>query len=247
MSISLDEARWHSVLRRDREADGRFYYSVATSGVYCRPSCAGRARRDNVSFHDTAADAERAGFRPCKRCRPAAIRADTQAEIRYAVGLSPLGILLLASSGRGVCAILLGDAVDHVVAELAGRFPGARLVRDDGASAPGIAAVARAMETGATPDLALDLQGTEFQQRVWLALRAIPAGRTASYGEIARQIGRPGAVRAVAGACAANPAALAVPCHRVVRADGSLSGYRWGVARKRALLAREAGAAEARA
>jgi AraC family transcriptional regulator of adaptative response/methylated-DNA-[protein]-cysteine methyltransferase len=165
------------------------------------------------------------------------------AAIRFAVAACSLGALLVAASERGVCAIFLGDDADTVERELRERFPGATLVAGDAAFERLVARVVALVEApGLGLDLPLDARGTAFQRRVWQALREIPPGRTASYTDIAASIGAPGAVRAVAGACAANPLAVAIPCHRVVRRDGGLSGYRWGVARKRTLLAREASA-----
>jgi AraC family transcriptional regulator of adaptative response/methylated-DNA-[protein]-cysteine methyltransferase len=344
---SLDDSRWAAVVARDAAYDGRFYYAVETTGVYCRPSCpARRPNRANVRFHDTAEDAERAGFRPCKRCKPggpslverhagkvreacrlietaedepkldalaAAVglspyhfhrifkaalgvtpkayatahrnkrvrdelgRSATvteaiygagfnsngrfyanssevlgmtpsdfrsggaNAEIRFAIGACSLGVVLVASSGKGVCAILLGDDPEILLTNLQDQFPRARLVGGDQAFerlAAGVISFVEAPRGGF--DLPLDIQGTAFQHRVWEALRRIPAGATASYAEIAEAIGAPKSVRAVARACASNRLAVAIPCHRVVRTDGSLSGYRWGVERKRTLLAREA-------
>ena len=161
--------------------------------------------------------------------------------IRYTTGGCVLGRILVAASDRGVCAILLGDDYAALVVDLSRRFAAATLHRDlDGLAPP----LADAVRLVAAPNgefaRPLDFAGTPFQRRVWQALRAIPAGRTASYAEIAARIGAPGAARVVARACAGNPLAVAVPCHRVVRSDGGLSGYRWGIARKRALLAREA-------
>ncbi len=341
------DPRWAAVARRDPGADGRFYYSVTTTGVYCRPSCASRlARPENVRFFATGTDAEQAGFRPCKRCRPdqpspgsqraakvaeicrwiastgtvpgladlaaragmsphhfhrvfksvtgltprayaAAHRAGrvrgalargatvTDAiygagygssgrfyetsnavlgmtpsayraggagmELRFAVGACSLGSILVAQSSRGICAILLGDDPRALTRELQDRFPRARLIGGDKAYEKLVARVVGFVEApGRGLDLPLDVRGTAFQQRVWQALRNIPAGKTASYAEIAKRIGSPRSVRAVAGACAANALAVAIPCHRVVRSDGGLSGYRWGVERKRALLKREA-------
>lgn len=349
--FTTDDARWAAVRRRDREADGAFYYSVSTTGVYCRPSCAARqARRAHVRFHATRDDAERAGFRPCKRCRPGEPALDAQraavvaracrlietaeevpdltalavaarmsrfhfhrifrtvtgltpkgyaaahrarrmrdelarggtvteaiygagfnsnsrfyatsggvlgmtptafrsggagASIRFAVGECTLGSILVAATAKGVCSILLGDDPDVLVRDLQDRFPNARLIGGDADFETLVARVVGFVESpGLGLDLPLDVRGTAFQQRVWRALRAIPAGSTASYTEIAQRIGKPRAVRAVAHACASNPIAVAIPCHRVVRVDGTLSGYRWGVARKRALLAREAASAE---
>ena len=343
-----DAARWEAVKRRDAGADGQFYYSVASTGVYCRPSCAARlALRKNVAFHATPADAERAGFRACKRCRPneasqaerhaeavaracrlietaeeapsldaladaaglsrfhfhrvfkdvtgvtpkayiAARRAERVrgeldrgegvanaiygagynassrfyaeasarlgmrpadyrdggrgARIRFAVGECSLGSILVAATEKGVCAIQFGDGPDGLVRGLQDRFPKAELIGADAEFERLVATVVAYVEAPQALDLPLDVQGTAFQQRVWDALRKIPLGTTASYADIAEAIGAPKAVRAVALACAANPTALAIPCHRVVRSDGSLSGYRWGVERKRALLDREAAA-----
>jgi len=162
-------------------------------------------------------------------------------EIRFAVGECSLGALLVASSKKGIAAILLGGDPDRLVHELQDRFPRANLIGADGEYEALVARVVgfiEAPEQGL--DLPLDIRGTAFQRRVWRALKDIPAGRTISYAELARRIGSPKAVRAVAGACAANNIAVAIPCHRVVRHDGSLSGYAWGVDRKRALIAKEA-------
>ena len=344
--VQSDDQRWDAVCRCDGAADGAFYYSVKTTGVYCRPSCAARApRRDNVAFHETCADAERAGFRPCKRCRPneprladrhaaavakacrlieeaeelpsldalaqtadlsrfhfhrvfksitgvtpkaygdahrgkrvraELVRRDTVTQaiygagfnsngrfyaaasdllgmtpkefrgggggqvIRFAVGECLLGAILVAATDKGVCAIELGDDPGALVRSLQDRFPKARLVGGDEEFERLVAKVVGFVEAPAQGlDLPLDIRGTAFQQRVWNAIRAIPAGSTANYSEIAKRIGEPKAVRAVAQACASNAIAVAIPCHRVVRTDGSSSGYRWGVARKHALLARE--------
>jgi AraC family transcriptional regulator, regulatory protein of adaptative response / methylated-DNA-[protein]-cysteine methyltransferase len=346
-SYASDDERWQAVKRRDRAADGAFFYSVLTTGVYCRPACAARLpRRENVGFHASPAAAEKAGFRPCKRCRPnEAALAERQAEavakacrvieradevpslaalaktagmsrfhfhrvfkaatgvtpkayadaqrgrrvrdaladsgsvtaaiydagfnssgrfyaassallgmtptdfrtggsgaaIRFAVGECSLGSILVAATPKGICAITLGDDPDALVRDLQDRFPKARLIGGDEKFEQLVAKVVGLVEAPAQGlDLPLDVRGTAFQQRVWQALRKIPAGATATYTEIAKRIGRPKAVRAVASACASNAIAIAIPCHRVVRQDGSLSGYRWGVARKRALLAKEA-------
>jgi len=345
-TFSGDEARWEAVIRRDRIADGTFYYAVQTTGVYCRPSCpARRARRENVQFFVTCDAAEQAGYRPCKRCRPheagdatqhaAAVekacrlieqaenlpsldalatavgmsryyfhrvfkastgvtpkgyavaqraqrvrdelaRTDTVTEaiygagfqsnarfyetssevlgmtptefrsggngaaIRFAVGACSLGSILVAATDKGVCAILLGDDPDVLVRDLQDRFPTARLIGADSDFEQVVATVIGFVEApGIGLDLPLDIRGTAFQQRVWQALRTIPVGATASYTDIAQRLGMPKAGRAVAQACAANTLAVAIPCHRVVRRDGALSGYRWGVERKRALLDRE--------
>jgi AraC family transcriptional regulator, regulatory protein of adaptative response / methylated-DNA-[protein]-cysteine methyltransferase len=341
------DPRWAAVEARDPAADGRFFYAVKTTGVYCRPSCPSRpARPENISFFDSAAAAEQAGFRPCQRCRPdqpplaeqhAALVAGlcrfienadtppslaelarqaglsryhlhrifkavtgltprdyavaqrakrlraglargagvtdaildagynspgrfyeqahlllgmtpnryraggTATEIRFAVGQCSLGAILVAASPRGICAISLGDDPEALVRDVQDRFPQATLIGDDPAFEDWIARVVGFVEAPKLGlDLPLDLRGTVFQQRVWQALQQIPTGETVSYTELARRIGAPAAFRAVASACAANVLAVAIPCHRVVRQDGSLSGYRWGVARKKALIEREA-------
>jgi AraC family transcriptional regulator of adaptative response/methylated-DNA-[protein]-cysteine methyltransferase len=346
-AATVADPRWAAVVARDANADGSFVCSVRTTGVYCRPSCGARTPRpENVAFHATPADAEHAGFRPCKRCKPdqlplgeqqaamvtdlcrhieaadhmpslgeLATRAGLSAhhlhrvfkattgltpkayaaahrarrvraeldrgtsvtdaiygagyssngrfyeessgmlgmtpstyraggadtDIRFAVGLCSLGSILVAASERGVCAILLGDDPDALTRDLQDRYPRARLIGGDAKFEELVARVVGFVETpGVGLDLPLDVRGTAFQQRVWQALRAIPPGATASYSEIAKRIGAPRSVRAVAGACAANALAVAIPCHRVVRNDGGLSGYRWGVERKRTLLDREA-------
>lgn len=348
-TIDTDSARWAAVIAKDRAADGEFFYSVRTTGVYCRPSCAARpARRENVAFHLTVSAAEVAGFRPCKRCKPdqppiaerqavmvaEACRAIEAAEevpdletlaakagispfhfhrvfksvagvtpkayanahragrvrealatsgtvteaiydagfnsggrfyaqsaqvlgmtptrfraggeaavIKFAIGECSLGSILVAATDKGVCAILLGDDPDALARDLQDRFSRAELVGGDAQFEALVAKVVGFIEQpGLGLDLPLDVRGTAFQQRVWQALREIPAGETAGYAQIAEKIGSPRAVRAVAQACAANAIAVAIPCHRVVRTDGALSGYRWGVERKRALLDREAAA-----
>jgi O-6-methylguanine DNA methyltransferase len=164
-------------------------------------------------------------------------------EIVFATRESPLGIVLVARSAHGICAILIGSQPDELTADLAARFPDKRLVRNDRRLDGDLATILRFIATPARGlDLDLDIHGTPFQRRVWDALCAIPTGRTVTYAALARRIGEPGSARAVANACAANAIALAIPCHRVVRSDGTLSGYRWGVERKRALIAREAAA-----
>ena len=346
-ATTLGDPRWASVVARDAASDGTFYYSVRTTGVYCRPSCAARpARPENVQFHNTREDAENAGFRPCKRCKPdqlalaeqhaatvtkicqlienseeilnldklasnagmsifhfhrvfkavtgltpkaysAAHRAKrvrselgksgtvtsaifeagynsnsrfyeksnqvlgmtptnyraggTNTEIRFAIGECSLGAILVASSDLGVCAIFLGSDPEQLVRDLQDQFPHAYLIGGDDEFEQLVSKVVGFIEAPALGlDLPLDIRGTAFQQRVWQALRGIPVGTTVSYTDIAQAIGLPKAVRAVAGACAANTLAVAIPCHRVVKNDGALSGYRWGVDRKRALLALEA-------
>jgi AraC family transcriptional regulator of adaptative response/methylated-DNA-[protein]-cysteine methyltransferase len=341
-----DADRWAAVARRDPNANGYFFYAVTTTGVYCRPSCASRRpRREHIRFHATCEAAERAGFRPCKRCRPnepalaerraaavaracrlieraermprlatlaraagmsqfhfhrvfrtitgvtprayaAAARAGrlrrelgrrstvTEAiygsgfnsnsrfyaaapavlgmtptrfraggagvRIHFALGTCFLGVVLVAATDKGVCAIMLGDNAAALTRDLEARFPHADFVGGDRSFRELVATVVALVETPArSVGLPLDVRGTAFQQRVWQALRDIPAGSTVSYADIARRIGAPKAVRGVARACAANPVAVVIPCHRVVRADGALAGYRWGIERKRALLDRE--------
>ncbi|MGH6684046.1 MAG: bifunctional DNA-binding transcriptional regulator/O6-methylguanine-DNA methyltransferase Ada [Pseudolabrys sp.] len=342
-----DDPRWAQVVARNRSADGRFWYSVATTGVYCRPSCPSRtANPKNVQLHDTLENAKATGFRPCKRCNPDGVSIDAEKatlvakacrlietseqepslndlasavgrsqsyfhrlfkattgltpkeyadahratrireglmksssvteaiydagfnssgrfyekssemlgmtpthyrsgganeEIHFAIGESTLGAILVASSQKGIAAILLGNDADKLVRELQDRFPKAKLIGADKAYEALVARVVGFIETSDQGlDLPLDIRGTAFQQRVWRALQNIPMGQTISYTELARRIGSPKAVRAVAGACAANNIAVAIPCHRVVRNDGSLSGYAWGVERKRTLIAKEA-------
>lgn len=164
----------------------------------------------------------------------------TNTEIRFAVAQCSLGSILVAASLRGVCAISIGDDPDALIRDLQDRFPNAELI---GADASFEALVAKVVGFVEAPklglDLPLDVRGTAFQQRVWRALREIPVGETVSYADLAKRIGAPRSARAVARACATNPIAVAIPCHRVVRQNGDLSGYRWGIERKRALLDKE--------
>jgi AraC family transcriptional regulator of adaptative response/methylated-DNA-[protein]-cysteine methyltransferase len=172
---------------------------------------------------------------------PRTYRAGGEGEIvRYTVVPCPLGLLLLAATERGVCAVTLGDDAETLASRLAEELPAAKLTRDDDGLRAWAEAAVRHLE-GREPllELPLDLRATAFQRQVWDALRAIPYGTTQTYRQVAERLGRPTATRAVAGACAANPVALVVPCHRVVREDGGLGGYRWGVERKRAILERE--------
>jgi AraC family transcriptional regulator, regulatory protein of adaptative response / methylated-DNA-[protein]-cysteine methyltransferase len=342
-----DEAsRWIAVTSRDKSADGVFWYGVKSTGVYCRPHCPSKpARRENVTFYTSIADAELHGYRPCKRCKPdrgdledanaaaiaTACRLIEQAEeplvlevLAQSVGMSPfhfhrtfkavtgvtpkqyamgqrgqrvaeklagkgsvttaiydggfnspsrfyakaegmlgmkpstykrggigeniqfhisscsLGYLLVAATGKGICSIRFGDTPMELQAELNQLFPQAHILEGDAEFSKVVSeTLAFVEQPGAKFNLPLDIRGTAFQQRVWAALQKIPLGKTASYQDVAKSIGNPAAVRAVAGACAANPVAVAVPCHRVVKADGALSGYRWGVGRKEKLLKRE--------
>jgi AraC family transcriptional regulator of adaptative response/methylated-DNA-[protein]-cysteine methyltransferase len=341
-----DSTRWEALLARDRSAAGDFVYAVQSTGIYCRPGCASRRpRRDRVAFYDTPADAERAGYRPCRRCRPqdtaapdpwidrirracvyltnvdghatlqalarrlggspyhlqrnfkrivgitprqyaeacrlqrirrglranksvtdAALdagfgsssrlyeravpklgmtpstyrRGATGVPIRFTTVDSPVGRLLIAATARGVCLVSMGRSDAELQASLRCEYPGASITRDSG----GLSQWARQVLDhlgGRVPrlDLPLDIQATAFQWKVWDALMAIPAGSTRTYAEVAAAIRRPGAARAVARACASNPVALAIPCHRVVPAAGGVGGYRWGTSRKQALLAQE--------
>ena len=339
--------RWQALVARDTRADGSFVYAVATTGIYCRPGCPSRlAKRENVAFHDTPAEAENAGFRACQRCHPASSSRDerhaqaiakacrliegseetpdldqlaqaadlsrfhfhrlfkkivgltprqysaaqraqrvrsqlrarpsvteaiyeagfssssrfyersqetlgmTPSEFRkggkgvaisYSIAPCPLGHVLVAGTERGICAVTLGGDPEALAAELHASFPQATIEREDRAFREAVQTLVGHLRDPAQPlDLPLDIQGTAFQQQVWQALRLIPAGQTASYTEIAQRIGRPSAVRAVARACATNPFALVVPCHRVIGVTGKLSGYRWGLERKQKLLEKEA-------
>src|SRR5690242_11069613 len=169
-------------------------------------------------------------------------RADAPSgEIAFTTGQSSVGTVLVARSARGICSIFIGSEVGELTVDLAAQFPESALVQNDGMLAGDLEKILRFIETPARGlDLELDVHGTPFQRRVWDALCAIPSGRTVTYAALAHRIGEPGSVRAVANACAANAIALAIPCHRVVRSDGTTSGYRWGVERKRAMLEREA-------
>lgn len=341
-TLTLDEATcWQAFEARDRHFDGQFVVAVRTTGIYCRPSCpARRPRRENVTFFDTNADAERAGFRACRRCRPDEV--DAQAEmvrqvcalidaatgtiptleelgaqvavspahlqrvfkrlmgvsprqyadarrverfkaqlktgdpvtraiydagynsssrahpgvlgmtptayqrggqgmtITYTITPSALGSLLVAATERGVCSVMLDDSPDALEAELATEYPRADLHRDGATMGEWVDALVHYLDGDPAPlDLPVDVQATAFQRRVWDALRAIPYGTTRTYAEVAEIIGAPKAVRAVGHACATNKVALIVPCHRVLRTDGSLGGYRWGLERKRALIEQE--------
>jgi AraC family transcriptional regulator, regulatory protein of adaptative response / methylated-DNA-[protein]-cysteine methyltransferase len=341
-----DQARWNALVQKDHSADGEFWYTVKTTGVFCRPSCPSRRpNRENVEFYDSPEEAEKAGYRPCRRCDPkgpgiagqhadavatacrliketdeypnldglaaavnmspywfhrvfkastgltpkayaSAHRSDkvrktlprrhtvTEAiydsgfnsngrfyadsskmlgmkpkqyrdggignTIRFAIGECSLGAILVASSEKGVCAILMGDDPETLLRDLQDRFPKANLLGGDSAYEKLVARVVGFIEAPKIGlDLPLDIRGTAFQRRVWKELQRIPPGKTSTYSLVANRIGAPKSVRAVAQACAANPLAVAIPCHRVLRMDGNLSGYCWGVDRKRALLARE--------
>jgi AraC family transcriptional regulator of adaptative response/methylated-DNA-[protein]-cysteine methyltransferase len=234
-TYDTDDARWDAMREHEPRAEGRFFAAVKTTGVYCRPACSGRPLRRNVSFFDTAAEARAAGYRACKRCKPD----EARETIRYGAVDTALGLALVAASDKGVVAVTLGDDRADLVADLERRFPKAIRIEDPAAISGELDTVVELI-AGKPADLPIDERGTELQRAVWKALREIPSGVTASYADVARRIGRPSAVRAVAQACGANPIAVLTPCHRVVRSDGGLSGYRWGAERKAKLLAREA-------
>lgn len=335
-----------AVRSRDVASDGRFFYAVRTTGVFCKPSCKSRAARtENLVFFASAKDAEEAGYRACKRCRPdqplhtsvhtalvtqlchliessdtnlpldgiaklagmsvsklhrvfkattgvtpkaygealrhKRVQAELQTSdsvtqamygsgfnssgrfyerandmlgmtpsafkrggegqrIRFAVGQCSLGSIVVASSERGVCWVALGSDPNELIEELQRRFANAELVGGDPEFEAMVSSIVGLIEDPTLPvELPLDIRGTAFQCRVWAALRHIPAGETRSYSQLATELGQPNAVRAVASACARNCLAIVIPCHRVVRTDGSLSGYRWGVERKATLLKNE--------
>jgi AraC family transcriptional regulator of adaptative response/methylated-DNA-[protein]-cysteine methyltransferase len=229
------EARWRALAERDKAAMDAFIYAVKSTGVYCRPLCGSRLpRRDNVTFYDSGDEAERAGYRACKRCKP------DQPLIRYTIVRSSLGLVLVVESRAGICTIAFGASRKALIDQLKHEHSSAKIVAADDLLLEKAASVVSLIDDGdeAGP-LALDRHGTAFQEQVWDALARVPRGETRTYGQIASAIGQPDATRAVALACAANRLAVVVPCHRVIRQDGSLSGYRWGPERKRALLARE--------
>ena len=343
----IDEARWQVVLAREVCGNERFVYAVRSTGVYCRPGCPSRRpRRDNVVFFPVPDAAERAGFRPCRRCRPerersaspqvamigracrliedrldapvtlealgqelqsspyhlertfkrflgitprqyadalrlerlkTSLRSDSDVtsalyeagygssrslyerapeqlgmtpatyrrggrgmDIAYTTAHSPLGRLLVAGTERGICAVSLGDGDDELEKSLAAEYPEATIHKDQSRLRLWVSALISHL-CGTEPhlELPLDVRATAFQWRVWQELRKIPYGETRSYKQIAQAIGRPKAVRAVANACASNPAAIVIPCHRIVRGNGDPGGYRWGAERKQVLLSRE--------
>ena len=345
-SKAAEEQRWDAVIARDSAHDGAFVFAVATTGVYCRPSCpARRPRRENGPFVSRPEQAEKAGFRACLRCRPRSLSGNPQSDsakevcryleqhldepvtldhlgkvfrqspfhlqrrfkaalgitpreyadscrlrllkrnlqagdnvtramydagygsssrlyektasqlgmtpdkyrrgavaaaIRYTCVDSPLGRMLIAATDRGICAIQFAPSDRELIEGLKREFPFATRKPDEGGLQAWVAVLLDKM-TGRelNTDLPLDIRATAFQRRVWTYLQSIPFGSTRSYGEVAKAIGQPTASRAVARACATNPVAVAIPCHRVVREDGSISGYRWGVERKKALLEME--------
>lgn len=345
------DTAWTAVVERDARFDGRFVYAVDSTGIYCRPTCPSRRpRQSNVRFFAAPEEAEQAGYRPCRRCRPRSGETSRQAEavrracgyleahleeapslndlarevgmspwhlhrtfkavlglspkqyaarlragrfkdelrdgesvasatygagygsssrlyeksgetlgmtpgtyrrggrgmrIRYTLADSPFGRLLVGATERGICAVSVGDADGPLEAELRREYPNAEIERDDAGLQEWLAAVLPALDgrddSGKAGELPLDLQATAFQWRVWRALQEIPRGETRSYQQVAAALGQPGAARAVAQACASNRVALVIPCHRVVRGDGSTGGYRWGAGRKETILRQEAG------
>jgi AraC family transcriptional regulator of adaptative response/methylated-DNA-[protein]-cysteine methyltransferase len=333
---------WRAVQRRDKSFDGRFVYAVSSTRIFCRPSCSSRRpMKTNVRFFGSPTDAERAGYRACKRCRPtstagtaidkaltaasafltqhadepvtlsrlsrevgvsafhlqrafkrafgvsprefqdanrrrvlttrlrkgdtvsratyeagygsssrvyerklgmspAALKKGGQGQrIQFAIVSSPLGRLIGAYTEKGVCAVAIGDDDLALEQSLREQFPKAEINMAGSTINEWITEIVRSIGGGINPSIPLDAQGSAFQWRVWKALQQIPRGTTLSYSEVAKKIGQPSAARAVARACATNPVALVIPCHRVVRDDGSLGGYRWGIDRKAELLERE--------
>lgn len=337
-----DDQQWQLVLARDSRADGKFVTAVLSTKIYCRPSCPARhPLRKNVTFFPSPAEAERAGFRPCRRCRPnepdsragqiqhvcryiethldepltldelsrqanlspyhlqrtfkklvgvsprkyaeaqrlkrlklqlkngetvtASIyeagyrsisrlyannhlgmtpgdyrRGGSGMKIGYTIVNSPLGRMMVAATGRGVCFVGFGDTDAFLMSELKKDYPTAEVQRDKTGFSKWVNAIVENLN-GRRPhlDLPLDVQGTAFQRQVWEALQAIPYGSTRTYGEIAKSLGKPNAARAVGRACATNPVSIVIPCHRAVGSDGNLTGYYWGVERKKKLLAQE--------
>jgi AraC family transcriptional regulator of adaptative response/methylated-DNA-[protein]-cysteine methyltransferase len=341
-----EAVRWAAVLDRDAAADGRFVYAVASTRIYCRPSCPSRRpHRRHVRFFPTPGAAEAEGYRACLRCRPREVETDAVRRVREAqqyleqhpdetltlerlgeaVGLSPyhlqrtfkrltgvtprayagarrmelmksrlkegdsvtratydagysspsrayahsrtrlgmtpgayqrggrgasvrfttldtaLGSVLVAATERGLCSVTLGEDAGVLETALRREYPAARIERRDDELRGWAGAVVARLAGDEAERLPLDVRGTAFQWRVWEALQRIPRGTTRSYAEIARELGQPSAARAVARACASNRLAVVIPCHRVVRGDGALGGYRWGVERKRELLKGEEG------
>ena len=339
-----DEARWQAVLNRDANADGTFVYGVASTKIFCRPSCPSRRpQRPNAHFFATTKEAEQAGFRACHRCRPEEFQtqqieriehachlieqnleaplslnelaaqtgsspAHLQRSFKQVTGVSPreysealrlktlkhhlqngdsiltaqnetglssralykrapqqlgmtpasygrggagahilftiapcaLGFLLAATTKRGICSISIGDSQEELEDALHAEFPRAQIARDDEELTEHLQLLISHLE-GKEPHLRLplDVQSTAFQRRVWQELCAIGYGQTRTYSQVAKSLGQPSAARAVARACATNPVALAIPCHRILREGGALAGYRWGLERKEALLKRE--------
>jgi AraC family transcriptional regulator of adaptative response/methylated-DNA-[protein]-cysteine methyltransferase len=351
--MMLNETKcWDAILNRSAAEDGRFYFGVLTTGVYCRPSCPARQPlRKNVRFYESPGEAERDGLRPCLRCRPLSGRADEESiekirqvcahirahcesgetlnlealgeaagwspfhlhrtfkallgitpkqfidacrvtvlktklrqgrsvtaavydagfgsssrvyervdsslgmtpgeyrdggknvSISYALVKTPLGLLMVAATQRGLCSVQFGENAQSLLEELQREYPAAHLAESrarEGDLAAWTKALTLFLQGGAVPlNLPIDVLATAFQLKVWRYLQTIPAGEVRTYGEVAKAIGEPGASRAVGTACGANKVALVIPCHRVIRGDRGMGGYRWGVERKTALLERE--------
>ena len=344
-SATTDDQRWQAVLARDSRHDGKFFYGVTTTGIFCRPTCPSRRpAQQNVVFFDDTQQASHSGYRPCLRCRPLATDGDpTRALVRkvcayidanleeplslsvlarhfrmspfhlqktfkaalgispkeyvdarrmrllkndlrsgqsvtnalydagyssssrvyeratshlgmtpdkyrrgavavpihYTTAATPIGRMLVARTPEGICAITFGNTDDELETGLRREYPFATRKRDDAALQTHVKSLISQIDGGPAAKLPLDIQATAFQRRVWKHLQNIPVGKTESYSEVARAIGSPTATRAVARACATNPVAVAIPCHRVVRENGEMGGYRWGVERKKSLLTAE--------
>jgi AraC family transcriptional regulator of adaptative response/methylated-DNA-[protein]-cysteine methyltransferase len=343
---TLTDWRWRAVETKNGEFDGAFYFAVRTTGIFCRPSCSSRTpKRQNVSFYLTSGDAENAGFRACRRCKPTegyfpgaaasligrafellnsedveittvdelsvslhvspghlqktfkSVLGVTPKEvmnmmriesfkqnvresdvttslydsgfgssrslyekageamgmtpatykkggkglaIKYTVVDSPLGKLLVAATGKGICSVSFGDDANGLKKELEAEFFAAEIEKDDAELKDAVNSILKGLNgERSILSLPLDIRASAFQMRVWLELRKIPYGETRTYGQIAAKIGKPSAVRAVARACATNPVAIVTPCHRVIASDGKLSGYRWGIERKKMILEKE--------
>ncbi len=244
-SALSDDDRWNAVKDNDTSLDGRFVYVVRTSGVYCSPSCPSRQpKRENTAFFDGPEQAEAAGFRACKRCGGIpAPRKPHEELVGYAIEKTAIGYCLVAIGPRSVMSAELGDSPDTLRKEFCGQYINAVELPADHAAMRIISNVIEIVENPKSSHaIPLDFQGTRFQKNVWNALRRIPAGQTATYSQIANAIGKPNAARAVGAACGANRFAVLVPCHRVVRADGTSKGFRWGLGRKEQLLQLEAAA-----
>jgi AraC family transcriptional regulator of adaptative response/methylated-DNA-[protein]-cysteine methyltransferase len=344
-TATTNDLRWQAVLARDSKQDGKFFYGVTTTGIFCRPTCPSRRPAEkNVVFFDDTQQAAHSGYRPCMRCRPLAADGDpTRALVRkvcayidanleeplslstlgrqfrlspfhlqktfksalgispkeyvdarrmrllkndlrsghsvttalydagyssssrvyeratshlgmtpdkyrrgavavpihYTTAATPIGRMLVARTPQGICSIAFGSNDDGLETGLRREYPFATRKRDDAALETHVSSLIKQIDGGPAAKLPLDIQATAFQRRVWKHLQSIPAGKTNSYSEVARAIGAPTASRAVARACATNPVAVAIPCHRVVRENGEMGGYRWGAERKKNLLAAE--------
>ena len=345
MATATADQRWQAVLGRDARHDGKFFYGVTTTGIFCRPTCPSRRpAQQNVVFFDDTQQAAHSGYRPCLRCRPLAADGDPRralvrkvcayidanleeplslsvlarqfrmspfhlqktfkaalgispkeyvdarrmrllkndlrsgqsvtnalydagyssssrvyeratshlgmtpdkyrrgavaVPIHYTTAATPIGRMLVARTPEGICCIAFGSNDDELETGLRREYPFATRKRDDAALQTHVKSLVSQIDGGPAAKLPLDIQATAFQRRVWKHLQSIPVGKTNSYSEVARAIGSPTASRAVARACATNPVAVAIPCHRVVKENGEMGGYRWGVDRKKSLLTAE--------